>query len=1031
METYLNMIDSISNKNIPDFRAYTNEFHVIKDMMERALNNDVTEAVYDEVSTEEDAIRAMERLQDMEILDANDFIVFRKLSYSLNKRLEDLFANGVIGQEKFDEMSIAISRKSRSEFIEQDDIREKVKEFEENEFFAAKSLINSIEPGEDISGFNLKYFDKLKKMVNAPNALDNFRKIGTDGIILLGKISEQLAVGFVSPKMFKMISDVEVQVAADTMTSDIKKATAENEKLKGPLKRNIPDDVSRIIARISAMPKQVIDQALSLGKSKTYYNNIVYELNKAFMNIRQKNKELASIVNKSMKRFAIGPSWANKMPEIERYRVGLIMKQLDYQSNIVDFEMSDKPKDVTRHLLGDEYQKALLSDSNEYAAIKKAYDSLPKDANGDVDIVEALASLSDRERALYNTIRMIFDEHLHKMMQETNARRGEIVDSQENYYRRFSQGIRQNSFEDDMTPTSMVARMETYKIRSGSTQSRVSDGLYWTVVDPEAVMYRAINEMTTDYYLSEAVPRAMSTLKYANARVQGKAKYITTALQQLTRNTLVSELTVNKDAFSFDIISWANSMARRILLSSPTRFFTEMIPSVIKWVISTSSTDNFGTALKKFNKQDHLYKKLFYDLSLPFKDNIGRYSLEGGESGRQSIIASLTDYVSTMSDIMFSKFVFKTEFDTEFLNQTGVEFDIEKYNSDPLYAQGLLDSGVMDEVAKVAMYNTERLAGSLSQFSVPTKILWFDRNSKWAKVLGFMQSFNAFEQKMFAQNIRDTVSGENEGKLKGFRNSAGIVTSGMAYAMMSYFFIQLYKEIGGDDEEDLSEEMMEAIQSTIDKQSARNLFIKSCINILSGSYGQLTSMASGFLYGHVKSAIKSGHKLTKEEKEKYEKIEKAMSEWYYFKPLDISSRGGTTLEDGLSQLTLFGTYLTPMVDAGISMYSIYDKKAHNEPITDKEELMYNIYTGLHAAASFAGLQYPGMAMVHKTLKYEAKKEGDKVKREVEAQKAAKKALKQTTRSRYQAPAQSRAIDEDLGGEVYIPEGVQKYITPEE
>lgn len=1021
METYLNMLDSIANKNMPDFKAYSAEYYVIKDMMEQAIDNDVTDKAFDDVKTEAQLNDALDGINSMEINSAEDFIVFRKLSYTLNKKAEDLLINGVVSQEKYDELVIAISRKSRSERIEQPEIRQKVQEFEAMEFEAAKKMINDVDI-KTLSGFNLKYFNKLKLMVNKASGLSDFRKIGTDGIILLSKIAEQIGVGFVSPKMFKMINDVNVQVAADTMANDVANGVAESMK-PGFIKRKISDDVLSIVSKLQGLPKQIIDQALSLGKSRTYYNHIVYELNKAFVNIRHKNKELNTMMNAKMRKYLVGPSFFSDMPEMERYRVGLLMKQLDYQSNIVDFENSKMPKDVTRHLLNDDFQKALLSDNNEYEAIKKAYESLPKRSNGDIDVEGAIRQLLPRERALFDSIRSLFDDHLHPMMQETNARRGELVESQNNYYRRYSQGVKQSSFDEDMTPTSVVANMETYKIRSGSTKSRVSDGLYWTVVDPEAVVFRAINEMTTDYYLSEAVPAAMATLKYANSRVDGKAKYILTALQQLTRTTLVTELTVNRDAMSFDIIAYANKRARNLLLSSPTRFFTEMIPSLTKGFISQADKENFGKALDKFGQQDHLYKKLYYDLSLPFKDNIGRFSLEGGESGRQGITSALSDAMSTMSDAMFSKFVFKTEFDTEFKRATGEEFDVQKYNEDPTYAQNLLDSGIMDQVAKVAMYNTERLTSSLGQFSMPTKMLWLDRTSKTAKILGFMQSYNAFEQKMFVNNLRDLLSGENEGRLKAARMSAGIITSGMMYTMITYFFTQLYKNIGGDDDETLNEELKKSMQASIDKQSANNMFIKSCINILSGGYGQVTSLAANLLYGYVETAHKKGHKLDEEDKKKFQQIKEAADDWMFFKPIDFSSYSNTSLKDGLSALTLFNLYVTPIWDMGIDIYTIRDKEAHGEFVEDKDKLGYQIAMGAHALVNFFGLEYPGMAMVHKSLKYQAQKEGEKIKKEKQAEKELKKL---ESRPRHGRSRMTKEMKEEVGIEPIEIEGSEKY-----
>jgi len=987
MELYRDMLEQLARKDMPNFKAYMNDYHLIQDVLEASVDNEIADQTFNEVKTASELNKYIDQFFAAPINNEIDFMAIRKIASAINKRATELYSQGVISADEFAQIFAKISKGSKSEDIEQLEVKNKVRAMEADMFTFAAYRMNLLS-SEEFSGDNKTAFNKLRAMLNNPQGIENFRNAGTDAIILLEKIVDQLENGFMSYRIYELINTVEVQASAKSMVEEISKTLVENETK--PFRRKLSPSAIKIASDLTGMPKQIVDQALGLGKTRTFYNNIASKLGFSFSALRSSNKELGRTVYKSLQRFG----GLMSMPELERYRVGLIMKQLDYQSNIPNFETSEVIKDVTKYLLSD---KASELDPKELKAIAKAYESLPKNANGDLDVDAALASLSKREKNLYDTARDLFDKHLSPKVAATNFRRGEIADNQTNYYRRFSQGVRSSEIGDSMTPEEIVRNMETYKIRSGSTMGRVSNGLYWTVIDPESVLFRSINDVNTDYYLSNSVPKSFTVLREASKKAKGQTKAIIDALAILTKDTLVDELTINRRVanpaglFSLDgMMTRASNQARNLLLSNPTRVVTELIPSVTKYLISEVNIDQLRTFLSSDkSKNAVLYKRLLYDLHLPFKDNITRFALEGGDAGRQSMLSATADAVATFSDALFSKGIFNIAFDESFKNLTGEDFDIERYYNDPQYAAGLESLGVLEKAATDGLYKAERLASSLTQFTTPLSVGFSSRSSAAAKVFGFMMSYNAFESKTFFENLRDVITGENDGRIAGARYTAGVITSNTMYIMLGYFMNQLFKELDFDDDDPIEEEIMNAMKATTDKKSAGNLLMASVANLIVGGYGVSFKLGLGFLIGLYDSLKLSGYSIDKEISDIADEVSAVAKEYAYVSGINFSDRyGATSISDATSFIPLFGIYLTPAIE-GLDFVAAYDKKSRGEEVSNEEELNYRLAIALHALANFAGLQYPGIGLVHKKLKSSASSEAKKAKTRKEYEKEMK------------------------------------------
>src|SRR5690606_35402657 len=141
---------------------------------------------------------------------------------------------------------------------------------------------------------------------------------------------------------------------------------------------------------------------------------------------------------------------------------------------------------------------------------KEVWDSMPKDANGDIDVNKAISSLTPKERIALKTLKdKIFNDPDHTDKIRINSEmRGETFQPHGNYFpRRVIQTVRSGK-DAPGTPDSFVDEILSTTQRNLGTRSKSSFGrtgqLFFPDLDIEKVLLKHVEEVNRDFYLTEA-----------------------------------------------------------------------------------------------------------------------------------------------------------------------------------------------------------------------------------------------------------------------------------------------------------------------------------------------------------------------------------------------------------------------------------------------------------------------------------------------------------------------------------------------
>lgn len=811
--------------------------------------------------------------------------------------------------------------------------------------------------------------------------------MGIEKADLYNKLSEQASLGFFSPRIWELKRDYDIHVRSRKFTEEVNKSVDKRES-KSSLAKRLGrkagvklQTIQDILEKISLLQKALIDQALGIGDTDAYWNNVAGHISAANVNMDLNHGHMMQKYYNAAKRVG----------ENSRIKVGLILKQIDFQSTHPDFEnLPEAEKDISRFLIKNKSKDVRIFDSAYLNRIRKILDEISPDGNLVPEL--AIEKLSKKERALFDAINEVNDQT--KIMNEISAeKRGLKLKEYDNYYKRI---VISSKNEIEAGVNSLVSSMENLSTRASSTHSRSESAMDWTIVDPDIVMKRAIRESLIDFHMSDAVNVSLHTLKEASNLLEGDRAVIANALKENTRETLIEQFNIARisDELS-DMLNPILSASRNFVLSTPTRIPQELIPNTLKYFISEASGKDMVNYMQKmFGKGAKAYNELMFNqMAAPvLKGN--RYSVEVG-SGEGTVLKKYADAMSTISDAVSSRNIWKTEFDASFKKLSGEEFNPEAYLNDVDYREKNRD--FIEQSSLEAGHTMEKMAGPQTGFTAPNqlKILPILKNTTnkrtiAGRLVGWMQNYNLFEQKTFYENFRDVISGDNRGSGSGSRYVAGVVAANVAYIYLSYAMVKsLNILIKGDDGQKVDEQALRNLGLPVgdgdvngDEVLATHagLTISAGTNLLLGGYSATVKPLLAVTLGMLRASAKVNPKM--KELLANSEIETAFKEYGHIVPLDFDR---SSMRNVMGYIPAVGMYLSAFMDgAVISFSAIADKIANDgiDSVTDDEKNLYNFALSINALISLLpALQYPGMAAVNKVLRTKAQEAQAELKKE--------------------------------------------------
>jgi hypothetical protein len=912
LSDYEQALNGLAQKRVPDVKVMNAVYNDIMDLIDPpATRNQLDKLVREVASLSENKIESLE-----------DYFELSTALSGLEKTLNKLIAQGEISEADAEFVRESYN-KAETTLLDgtKIDVQKQVTALKTKMINDAKQLSADV----DMDGLT----DLQKETGNAlmripisilqdftPGQLDAYQKA------IIG-----LSNGFLNTTTYDLIKQaglIEKARSIAEASKDVVQAKADTEKrsqlhqLVGKFGGPMWKSVDKMTAQLLLKNKDYWDDFFGVGKKKPIWKKILSPIIDAVDKALHQAKVLSSNYYKAV----------SGADEIQKDRVALALIQMDYEANpsIIKGETIDhkdlptEEKDYYRYIT-ENLDSFARVDDKEKARIKRAWKSMPKDGNGNVDIKAYVASLSKKEKQILDAVREIYSKS-EDYVRINTEKRGDIFQLRQEYANRM---VRQKSEVEDASNAQFIEDIlggktpAAIRLKQAATNKRTGDR-YYVSYNLDNMILSHIRDTFRDYYLTDPVRTtigAMSRLATRSQKNSDQQRFLV-AMEEAIKQGLITTLDLQQEGSdqvsrTVDAILRAN----RTLKLSTVRFLADFVSNLSRLAIENPAAYTRATEIliDKDQKYDHLLEQLFTSVS-DFSGILGQESITSSKDA----LSKFSDRLIGLGDAGPMKVSAITLFEKAFKKQTGKDFDIDAF-LDP-------DNTYRDDNAKAILSAKQDSQLELSKEFVPssafaqsshTKLVPFTEGTKsllskkkWvAKMFGFLQSYTIHEATKTAQAFKDLALGTNEGRVKAAQRIASVQISNAVYMVGMSMLAQAFKEISDDDDEPWDEEAKKVLSTWTDDLGS--MFVGNNLSLLTGRYGPIFRALIAVSLGIAKTALKDS-----EQKENVEKLAQYANEGLYTNPVTDKSTGTDWLRlvpaIGSTGATLLrGTYSTAKV----------------------------------------------------------------------------------------------------------------------
>ena len=505
--------------------------------------------------------------------------------------------------------------------------------------------------------------------------------------------------------------------------------------------------------------------------------------------------------------------------------------------------------------------------------MREVYNSFPKNADGTVDW-EAIR-LTAQEQKIADVVDEILTDLRNKQ--------------------RFANEAKGIPFEEqfDYLPTSWLQRESDFTTlesqgqagtRAGSSYVRTDFRPGAMSIDLDRLMAKAISDTNTDYYFTNADIEMKPTLAYAGEGIKSKAA------KQLVKTTLKQDLAARRDFFNSDfaVAPWL----RRFMNAGYIAALVNPVNRVIDTATSTTKIPLLLGTPKTLKAvfspiQRKAFAKLIEmtDSSLGAKLSKWKDPSFSGERSDPNLFQRLTDGIISADETINMVGAWMPNFTMEFASLSGEEFDLNKFVSDPEYAEEFRRE--IEDAASYADREAKKIYGGGSTFEqrrfvqVAPVFRGLKADSYPGVFTAYMGSFGYRERVLLWQALRDVALARNQNRPIAALRAFGVATATVQYGMLTLIAYAAKAMILGDEEEKKKgKKMLDEVLTPegILKESAASIGLLGL-----SKYGQagryVSTLSLSILHANSK------------DKETKKAIEVFMKENLYNRPIPMSKAG--------------------------------------------------------------------------------------------------------------------------------------------
>lgn len=887
LNKHIQIQNGLLKSKVPDIKGLSD--YVKDNYKPKIENKDVSTAKnYSDIDK---AFTILSEIRELDTIDklrlANNKIV------EIRKKASELYESGKITKDEFDTLLGKIDNVNLDNFT----VKGLEQEINNQKTIISKSLKDRIK-GIDKTGFTpetAEIIDSISKIKT-----ETLSKMSLSQLDTIDKVVDGLENGFYNKEMFDILSRADRIETGDMLTTFINEQRG-NKTLLGKLK-----DVKKATVKAMTSPIHIVDDYFGMGRNRPIY--------KTFKKLYPALKKASEASSNEMAKVSIAARKINKFKrEKVLTNIGMILSEMNYRSNKIKIngevkiwdELTVDQKNKYGYLFNDvkSFSNAFPLGNKRIKLYKEVYESLPKDADGIIDIDAAINNLSKNEKLIFDEARLVFS-NLQNKARINSEKRGMYFAPLKDYFRSY---VKQKSeFGEIDTMDGIDKPIETIlseirqnkpSVKAGSTYERDYTPRFeeLNVMD---VLTKATSEVYTDYYVADAIKSVWGGLSDAKRSYDGLERNLFDVMEATFEDRLKQQLRLNNKDYDFfnKLVQNSAKYVRYKYLVRPTKVVLETATNYI----NASIRQGLLTPNDFTRAADGRYSDLFNDYDSLIQEKFNSFKSEMIKTGKSKAEQAAV-YMMTLPDNIIGKPLFVKSFNKSFKKSTGGTFDINKYSEDVAYRE-LFDKEIEQSIVDAEIISQEAF-NSLSQFGAPSKskILpgkkFVVNKDDWkAQTFGLMTSFSMNETGQLMKNIGDVFTGKNQNRTDAGRKVAatfvansvynmGRVTAGLAIASI----------LGSDDADKKLKQWDKNLYSTLGNVVG---------GLIVGRYSNVVKPILGFAMGAIQDhAKKTGLLRDIAFTENFDILKDAAKMGFYTRPISLEY---TKTDDVMSAIPLLG-----------------------------------------------------------------------------------------------------------------------------
>ena len=682
-----------------------------------------------------------------------------------------------------------------------------------------------------------------------------------------------------------------------------------------------------------------------------------------------------------------------KMSKVDHNKVGMVVHFLQEHARQFDPKFKNL-KDVGKR---DEFGKKLsskefthkIADKKVLKTMQKAYDEIPKGADGSVDVADVYNDfvsnggkyLTPEQRQYVDTMWQLFDSSITSKLEYAAKLRGAPFKRMEFYMPR--QEYSQKKISSANPPVTVSKNGRNMRIESPFAKERVAKDIMESGIpktDFSQLMHQAAESSIRDYEITRMLHSLNRRLNVAyNGLKPENANRLDAIVGriQLGLDAQIGAKTSDPSGDMADKILAATAV--KALFDVTRAFAVELPAGFISYPIRGGTFAKGWTQALRSPKVANEIKK-FTESPLRIKENINaQWDVDSQKLILPPVFNRITQWLTSFTETHLNNMVYVPKFKDAFFDITGQKFNQTEFLSNPDYKKQY--SKEIKEAGTIADAETQEIVGPTTAASGRTIVdsIFVKKGEVlpvrkgWGKVVSFLGNYAYRDYSAFVKGLTGAAQAARSGEA-GYSLLSASKPLGILIGISTYGFLSDIKRLTdkylisvatGDEEE--FEKAKESLKKKFDETSAWKELSQNTTQVFAGKFGADARLA-------MTAVATAAYSIKVIPPEIREEIKKFASEVTYSRVVDLSKAGDgfygksyTEKEIAIAlsrQIAVIGTVVERLTDfaGGVEAADkLYERYKNGEDLGDMDawgKAMELVVSGAQLAMLPYGLSLP-------------------------------------------------------------------------